>query len=98
MTISMDAAEVMTAVEVAAWVVSLVAMLIGAWVVYLIVRPSRRRQRGPELDSAGGQEMLRLMDRMERRLQVLERVVAEDEGREERMVETGDAPHARRTK
>ena len=79
MTIRMDAAEVMTAIEVASWVGTMVAMLIIFLLVYLMVRPSRRRrEREQALSASEAEEMLRLMARMEQRLEVLERLVVQD--------------------
>lgn len=100
MTISVDAAEVATAIEVASWVGSLVAMLVIALLVYLMVRPSRRRRerRPPEIDAIPAEQMLRLMERMEQRLDVLERVVAQDAREQDRFLEAGETPEQRRTK
>lgn len=97
MTIQMDAAELVTAIEVASWVATMAAMLVFGWVVYLMVRPKRRRREAePELDRA---EMLRLMARMEQRLEVMERVVAAGTPDEERILLTGaKGPELRRSK
>ena len=91
MTIQVDAADFATAVEVASWVGSLIAMLVMGLIVYLMVRPSRRarrRQRTTETDALQVEEMLRLVERMEQRLEVLERAIG-DERREQRILETG---------
>jgi hypothetical protein len=80
MTVVMTANEVREAIEIATIVGGIVAMLIGALVVYLLVRPIRG-QRGaarPEADSLDREEMVALMDRMERRLEVMERLVVRD--------------------
>ena len=100
MTISMDAAEVMTAIEVASWVGSIVAMLVAGWIVYLMVRPKRRRDAGPAgEDGFDAAEMLRLMERMENRLDTLERAVAAGTPDEERILLTGaQGPEMRRRK
>ena len=100
MTIRMDAEEVMTAIEVASWVGSMVAMLVIVLLVYLMVRPSRRRRerRPPEIDTIQAEEMLRLMERMEQRLDVLERVVSQDARDQDRISQVGKAPEYRRTK
>ncbi len=100
MTIRMDAAEVMTAIEVASWVGTLVAMLVIGLLVYLMVRPSRRRRerRAAEIDAVQAEEMLRLMERMEQRLTVLERVVTHDAQQQDRILEAGEARQYRRTK
>jgi phage shock protein B len=80
MTVSMSAGDVMQAIEIATIVGSVVAVVIGAWVIYLLVRSSRgKRDVAPPADSIDREEMLALMDRMERRLETLERLVATDE-------------------
>ena len=74
MTIQVDAADFATAVEVASWVASLIAMLIMGLIVYFMVRPSRRsRRRDSEAETLQLEEMVQLMERMERRLETLER-------------------------
>ena len=90
MTIQVDAADVATAVEVAAWVASLVAMLVMGLIVYLMVRPSRRarRVRPSEDEALQLAEMVRLMERMEQRLEVLERAIG-DAPEEERLLAGG---------
>ena len=100
MTVSINGAEVATAIEVASWVGSLVAMLVIGLLIYLMVRPSRRRQvRTREAEPTETEEMLRLMARMERRLEVLERLVAGQAQERDRVVEAGvERPETRRTK
>ena len=101
MTVSIDAAEVATAIEVASWVGSIVAMLVIGLLVYLMVRPSRRRRerRVPQPDALDVEEMLRLMARMEQRLEVLERLVAAEAKDKDRVLESGaERPGMRRTK
>ncbi|MGQ0660838.1 hypothetical protein [Sphingosinicella sp.] len=81
MTISMSANEVMEAIEIATIVGSIVALVIGAWVIYLLVRPPRHKRDAvqPEADALDREEMLASMDRMERRLETLERLVTHDD-------------------
>ena len=100
MTIRMDAAEVMTAIEVASWVGTIVAMLVAGLIVYLMVRPKRRRDARPTEDAGfDAAEMLRLMERMERRLETMERAVAARTPDEERILLTGaQGPEMRRRK
>ena len=100
MTVSINGAEVATAIEVASWAGSLVAMLVIGLLIYLMVRPSRRRQmRTREAEPTETEEMLRLMARMERRLEVLERLVAGQAQERDRVVEAGvERPETRRTK
>ena len=100
MTVSVDPAEMAHAIEVAAWVGTMVAMLVIGLLVYLMVRPSRRRRerRAAEIDAVQAEEMLRLMERMEQRLAVLERVVTQDARQQDRILEAGEARQYRRTK
>lgn len=90
MTISMNGSEVSEAIEIAMAVGGVLALLIGALIFYLLVRPPRRRRVEPrrDEDSLDVEEMLALIDRMERRLEVLERAVPAEAGRDERLLET----------
>ena len=104
MTIRMDEAEVIAA-AVGTGLFALLAFIVGAWLLYRLVRPSRRRNRreNRRVQESGFtpeevEQMLRLMERMEQRLEVLERVVAQDERREERILEAGENPELRRIK
>jgi hypothetical protein len=104
MTIRMDEAEVIAA-AVGTGLFALLAFIVGAWLLYRLVRPSRRRTRreNRRVQESGFtpeevEQMLRLMERMEQRLEVLERVVAQDERREERILEAGEDPELRRIK
>ena len=101
MTLSVDGVDVMQAIEIAAMVGSIVAMLVLGLIVYLMVRPSRRQRqvRPPEDDAFDAGEMLRLMDRMEQRLEVLERAVGDETRLQDRQLETGEErPEMRRKK
>jgi flagellar biosynthesis/type III secretory pathway M-ring protein FliF/YscJ len=113
MTIRMDEAEVIAA-AVGTGIFALVAILVAAWLLYLLVRPSRRRKRrelreqrqraahrepqDEALSTAEAAQMLRVMERMEERLAVLERLVTDDSDREERILEAGESPELRRIK
>ena len=99
MTISMDAAEVMTAIEVASWVGSILAMLVIGLIVYLMVRPSRRsrERRRTAAGAPEAEEMLRLIARMEHRIEVLERVIAQDARNTKHLLEAGEPAETRRT-
>jgi hypothetical protein len=83
MTVSIDGTDIGQAIEIAMIVGGIVAMLVGALVLYLLVRPPRhvRKQRGQarELDEAEAEAMIDLVDRMEARLEVLERALADRE-------------------
>lgn len=83
MTISISPADFRDIIDVASIVGSVVATTLAVWIVYLIVRPSRRvrDQRRREREERPGEleEMWRLMDRMDARLEVLERAVSAEE-------------------
>ena len=101
MTFRVDGVDVMQAIEIASVVGSIVAMLVLGLIVYLMVRPSRRRNqvRPPEEEPFDAGELLRLMDRMEQRLKVLERVVRDEPRIEDTLLETGEQrPEMRRKK
>ena len=99
MTVSVDAAELVTAIEVASWVATIVAMLVAGLVVYLMVRPKRRSRDAEPAEEFDRAEMLRLMARMEHRLEVMERAVAARAADEERILLTGaKGPELRRNR
>lgn len=108
MTISIDGTDVGQAIEIAGMVGSVVALIVAAFIIYLMVRPPRRKRRAQSDEEAlAMEEMLRLMDRMEQRLAVLERAVEGEESarryvereREQQLLDAGDEdPQARRTK
>ena len=87
MTLEIDGVNVMAIVEIVAFVASVIAMLVVGLLVYLMVRPprhvrERRRaeKRGElprETDPAEAEELGRLVDRMEARLEMLERALAD---------------------
>lgn len=99
MTIQMDEADVIAAL-VGSGVVALVALLFVGWLFYLLVRPRRRRREKKEaaMTAAEVEQMLELIERMEQRLAVVERVVAQDGDRQERILEAGRDPELRRIK
>ena len=99
MTISIDGTEIGDIVELAMIVGSIAAFVVVAIIIYFLVRPPRRRPPPMiEAEPIEAEEMLALMDRMERRLVVLERAVtAEAEGKE-KVLEAGAAPEQRRVK
>ena len=72
--------DVMAAVHVARIVGSIVTMLVVGLLLWWAVRPSRRaRDRSEEIetDQADNEDLWRLVDRMEERLAVLERALAD---------------------
>ena len=98
MTVQLDGAEVMQAIEIAAAVGGIVLMLVVGLVFYLLVRPPRhvRKARPAEPDAIQVEEMLGLLDRMEQRLEVLERAVGDEMRCDERILEAGEGPENRR--
>ena len=90
MTVSIDGTDIAAIAEGAAWAGSMVGILIVSLIVYLLVRPPRHvRQRrkaerrgeiAPRAHDEGeaeAEDLHRVADRMEERLQVLERVLAD---------------------
>jgi hypothetical protein len=83
MTLSVNGHDIGQAIEVAAFIGSAIAMLIAGLLVYLMVRPPRHvriaRKHGvkTEMDPVEAEELWRLVDRMEARLEVLERAMAD---------------------
>jgi hypothetical protein len=116
MTLSINGNDIGQAIELAIVVGTIVMMVIGAFLVWLMVRPPRhvreeRRQRAArpaqrEIDAATAEEMLRLIERMEERLSVLERAVSDVnesprriESRGQETIETDEeSPETRRVK
>ena len=80
--------DVVHIVQVATSVFSILLMLVCGWFVYLVVRPSRRdREKGQRRDTNPGEaeELWRIVDLMERRLEALERALDDrSEGPRER--------------
>jgi hypothetical protein len=99
MTIRMDEAEVIAAL-VGSGIFTL-ALIVGfVWLLYLLVRPRRRRRerKAAEVTPSEAEEMIELIARMEQRLEVLERLVVQDDRPQDRVLEAGDSPELRRTK
>jgi hypothetical protein len=78
-TIQVDGAQIWAVIHIVRIVMSIVAMLAVGLLIWWAVRPSRRaRDRGEELDAEPANEDLwRSVDRMEERLAVLERALAD---------------------
>lgn len=81
MTLSVNGQDIAQMIEVALTVGSIVGTLVIGFIVYLMVRPSKeeraRRKALPPADPRESEEMWRVMDRMEGRLDVLERALAD---------------------
>ena len=100
MTVEVESLSTAIAVaETVAWMIGVLVMLLAGLLLYLLVRPSRRaRELPPQEDEAVNvEEMLRLIDRMEDRLEVLERALAEREG-DQRVLEPAGGRQVRRMK
>ena len=100
MTISMTAPEVMELIGAAvAGGVVLIVLLIGLF-IYLLVRPPRRQPQAlPPPEAVDYEEMLAVMERMERRLEALERAVEPEAPPQDRILAAGEErPETRRTK
>lgn len=83
MSIMVNGHEIGQIVEGVAWGASILATAIVILIVYLMVRPPRHlRNRPPpavrtELDPGEAEEMWAIVDRMEARLEVLERALSD---------------------
>jgi hypothetical protein len=87
MSIQINGTDIGQIIEIAGWVGSIVTMLVVGLLVYLMVRPprhvrARRRQEPPPRALGAGEadELWALVDRMESRLEVLERALADQTG------------------
>lgn len=85
MTLRIDGTEIGEIIEIASLVGSIVAMLVVCLIVYLMVRPPRHVRERRKAEAAGtgpepleAEELVRVMDRMDARLEVLERALAEE--------------------
>ena len=91
MTVSINGNDIAQIVQIAATVGTVVAAVVVSFIVYLMVRPPRhlrgRRAKAVEADPAEAEEMWRIVDLMERRLEVLERALADQLERPQRRVE-----------
>ena len=83
MTLRIDGTDIGQIIEIAIGVGILVAILAVALIVYLMVRPPRdvrdrrKAKAKAEMDPIEAEQLWRLVDRMESRLEVLERVLAD---------------------
>ena len=106
MTIEIDGlADAVVAAEIAAWIGGAAFLLMGAFFFYLLVRPVRRKgpPAEPEPEGIDAAELRDLVDRIEGRLEMLERIVSTEREHpvrieERKLEETGAEPETRRTK
>jgi hypothetical protein len=80
MTMHVDGTDVLAAIHVVRIVASIVMMLVVGLLILWAVRPSRRvrdRREAIESDAADSEGLWRTVDRMEERLEVLERALAD---------------------
>lgn len=80
MTVEVDGVNVIELVEILSVVGGIIGMLVIGLLVYLLVRPPkhvRQARRPVELEESEAEALMGLMDRMESRLEVLERALAD---------------------
>jgi hypothetical protein len=81
MTIQIDGTDLVQLAETAAWLGGIVTTLLVCLIVYLLVRPPRHvreaRKAGRIADPAETEELWALVERMDGRLEVLERALAD---------------------
>lgn len=80
MTFSISPNDVGDIIEIASIVGTMVSLTIFGIIAYFLVRPKTRRDAADRqgADQLQMEEMLALMDRMERRLEALERAIGEE--------------------
>jgi cbb3-type cytochrome oxidase subunit 3 len=79
-TVQVNGDDIMAVIHVARIVGSIVMMLVVGLVIWWAVRPPRRvrdRREAIEADAADNEALWRIVDRMEERLEVLERALAD---------------------
>ena len=101
MTFRIDGADFATALEVASVVGTILGLLVGGLLLYLLVRPPRKsREPRPQPEAIDAEEVMRVLDRMEQRLEVLERAMpaVEAPNRKELLNAGDEGPDNRRTR
>ena len=102
MTFQINGSDVADIIRVATVVGTIVAMLVGGLVLYLLVRPPRksRVERRPDAEALDAEEVIQVIDRMEQRLEVLERAMraVEAPGNRELLNAGEESPENRRIK
>jgi hypothetical protein len=82
MMVEIDGVNVIELIEMASIVGGIVSMLVIGLLIYLLVRPPRHvreaKSRPVEIGASEAEMLLGLMDRMESRLEVLERALADE--------------------
>ena len=91
MTLSVNGNDIGQAIEIALAVGGILVLLVGALIFYLLVRPPRRPRVEPrrDEDALDAGELIALIDRMERRLEVLERALPAEAREERHLLEAG---------
>ncbi len=80
MTVQVDGTEIGWMIELGIIVGTMLSTLVIGLIIYLLVRPPRRLRKGQaEEDRIATEDMVRLMERMEARMDVLEQLVSTDE-------------------
>jgi len=80
MTLHVNGADIVEVIHVVRIVGSIVSMLVIGLLIMWAIRPSRRsrdRREAIESDAADNDELWRIVDRMEERLEVLERALSD---------------------
>jgi hypothetical protein len=107
MTMQVNGHDIMAAIHVARIVGSIVTMLVVGLLIWWAVRPPRRvrdRNEAIESDAADNEALWRVVERMEERLEVLERALADQverpqvrgPRREENFAPANDGPESGR--
>ena len=91
MTLSVNGNDIGQAIEIALAVGGVLVLLVGALIFYLLVRPPRRArvEARPGEEALDAEELIALIDRMERRLEVLERALPAEAREEKQLLEAG---------
>ncbi len=91
-------ADLIAAAEVAVWIGGIAFALMAAFFLYLLVRPARKAR--PVLDQADRAEMRELIDRIEGRMESMERIVAAEREQSAQSIAAGNElkPPAERRK
>lgn len=102
MTFQINGSDVADIIEVVTIVGTIIAMLVGGLVFYLLVRPPKkaRVERRPDPEALDAEEVIQVLDRMEQRLEVLERaMIAAEAPRQRQLLNAGEeSPENRRNK